>query len=200
MFKKMLFFIFLISASSIAQKKLIIVSLNDDTHIAVKKYDLLEFGMNIKPSVGKPSHVKYSDIKEFRVTGVSEEKDGVYHYVRFGEPKETILPNGRKRRAKKERREGSLMRLLYDGVTKLYEDTKIVPIKKDGVVTSQTKIEVNQYIKVGEKDPFAVKGKREVLAFFNTCPEVAEKIDARFRLNEITNYLDLYNKNCSKEE
>jgi len=200
MFKNILFFIFLISASSIAQKKLIIVSLNDDTHIRVKKYDLLEFGMNIKPAVGRPSHVKYEDIKEFRVTDVSEEKDGVYHYVRFGEPKEITLPNGRKRRAKKESRAGSLMKLLYDGHTKLYEDTKITPIKKDGVATAQTKTEINQYLKVGDDDPFPVKGKRQVLAFFNECPEVAEKIDARFRLNEITNYLDLYNKHCSRTE
>lgn len=200
MFKKLLFVVFLISASAIAQKKLIIVSLNDDTHIGVKRYDLLEYGMNIKPVVGRPSHVKYEDIKEFRVTDVSEEKNGIYHYVRFGEPKEITLPNGRKRRAKKESRAGSLMKLLYDGHTKLYEDTKIVAIKKNGVATSQTKTEINQYIKVGDDDPFPVKGKRQVLAFFNECPQVAEKIDARFRLNEITEYLDLYNKHCSKEE
>jgi hypothetical protein len=200
MLKKILFLAFMISASAFAQKKLIIVSLNDDTHIGVKRYDLLEFGMNIKPVVGRPSHVKYQDIKEFRVTDVSEEKDGIYHYVRFGKPKEVILPNGRKRRAKKQRRAGGLMKLLYDGHTKLYEDTKITPIKKNGVATGETKIEINQYIKVGDEDPFPVKGKRQVLAFFNECPEVAEKIDARFRLNEIINYLDLYNEHCSKEE
>lgn len=198
MSKKILFLLFLVSVCATAQKKLIVLSLDDDTYIGVKRYDLLEFGMNIKPVVGKPKHVKYSSIKEFRVKGVSDEKDGIYHYIPFGEPKETILPNGRKRRAKRERRAGSLMKLLYDGEVKLYEDTKVIPVKKDGIVTSQTKVEINKYIKVGANDPFPVKGKRQVLDFFNTCPEVAEKIDARFRLNEINAYLELYNEHCSK--
>ncbi len=196
MFKKILFFILLIGASVNAQKKLIVLSLDNDTYIGVKKYDLLEFAMNIKPVVGKPKHIKYSSIKELRVEGVSEEKDGVYHYILFGEPKEITLANGRKRRAKKESRTGSFMKLLYDGSTKLYEDTKINPIKKDGVVLAKT--EINQYIKEGTGDPIPVKGKREVLAFFNKCPELANQIDARFRLNEISKYLDLYNKHCSK--
>lgn len=187
------------SISAIAQEKLIVLSLDNDTYIGVKKYELLEFGMNIKPVIGKPQHIKYTSIKELRVQGLSEDKDGIYHYIPFGEPKEITLPNGRKRRPKKQNRPGGLMKLLYDGVTKLYEDTAIVPVRKNGVVTSKTKTEVNQYIKVGANDPFPVKGKRQVLAFFNECPEVAEKIDARFRLNEISTYLDLYNKHCSKE-
>lgn len=197
MFKNILFLILCIGVSASAQKKLIVLSLDDDTYIGVKKYDLLEFGMNIKPVVGKPKHIAYSSIKELRVEGVSEEKDGIYHYVLFGEPKEITLPNGRKRRAKKESRPGSIMKLLYDGATKLYEDTKITPIKVDGVVTSKTKTEIKQYIKEGTSEPIPVKGKREVLAFFNKCPEVASQIDARFRLNEVSKYLDLYNKHCS---
>jgi len=200
MFQKILFLVLFISTSAIAQEKLIVISLDNDTYIGVKKYELLEFGMNIKPVIGRPQHIKYTSIKEMRVQGVSEEKDGIYHYVRFGAPKEVTLPNGRKRRAKKLKHPGGLMKILYDGEIKLYENTTIVPIKKNGVVTSKTKTEVNQYIKVGTDDPFPVKGKRQVLAFFNKCPEVAEKIDARFRLNEIITYLDIYNKNCSEQD
>lgn len=200
MFRKLLSLLLFVSISAVAQQKLIVISLNNDTYIGVKKYDLLEFGMNIKPVVGRPQHIKYTSIKEMRVQGISKEKDGIYHYVPFGEPKEITLPNGRKRRAKKQRHPGGLMKLLYDGHTKLYENTTIVPVRKNGVVTAKTKTEVNQYIKVGTEDPFPVKGKRQVLAFFNECPKVAEKIDARFRLNEIVTYLDIYNKHCSKGE
>lgn len=198
MFKKFLYLVLFISVSAFAQEKLIVLSLDNDTYIGVKKYELLQFGMNIKPVVGRPQHIKYENIKELRVQGLSEEKDGIYHYITFGEPKEIILPNGRKRRAKRESRAGSLMKLLYDGKVKLYEDTKITPIKKDGVVTSKTKTEISKYIKVGDEDPFTVKGKRQALDFFNQCPEVAEKIDARFRLNEIETYLEIYNKHCAK--
>lgn len=200
MYKKILFLVLFISASVIAQEKLIVLSLDNDTYIGVKKYDRLEYGLNIKPVVGRPQHIKYSSIKELKVEGVSEEKDGIYHYVRFGEPKEVILPNGRKRKPKKQNRAGGLMKLLYDGKVKLYEDTAIIPIKKNGVATSKTREEVKKYIRVGTDDPFPVKGKRQVLEFFNKCPEVAEKIDARFRLNEIANYLDIYNNNCVEQE
>ncbi len=200
MFKNLLCLFLFISVSSFAQEKLIVLSLDNDTYIGVKKYELLQFGMNIKPVVGRPQHIKYENIKELRVQGVSEEKDGIYHYIPFGEPKEIILPNGQKRRGKKESRSGSLMKLLYDGQVKLYEDTKITPIKKDGVVTSKTKTEISKYIKVGNEDPFTIKGKRQALDFFNKCPEVAKKIDARFRLNEIETYLEIYNKYCVKEE
>jgi hypothetical protein len=200
MYKKILILFLFVSVSAFSQEKLIVLSLDNDSYIGVKKYDRLEYGLNIKPVVGRPQHIKYSSIKELKVEGVSEEKNGIYHYVRFGEPKEITLPNGRKRRAKKESRAGSLMKLLYDGEVKLYEDTKIIPIKKDGVVTSKTKTEIKKYIKVGTDDPFPVKGKRQVLEFFNKCPEVAEKIDARFRLNEVTTYLDIYNKHCAKQK
>ena len=198
MYKNILCLLLFVSVSAFAQDKLIVLSLDNDTYIGVKKYELLQFGMNIKPVVGRPQHIKYENIKELRVQGVSEEKNGIYHYIPFGEPKEIILPNGRKRRAKKESRAGSLMKLLYDGKVKLYEDTKITPIKKDGVVTSKTKTEISKYIKVGDDDPFTVKGKRQALDFFNKCPEVAEKIDARFRLNEIETYLEIYNKHCAE--
>ena len=198
MYTQIFSLLFFVSLSAFTQEKLIVLSLDNDTYIGVKKYELLQYGMNIKPVVGRPQHIKYENIKEFSVRGVSEEKDGIYHYIAFGEPKEIVLPNGRKRQAKKENRTGSLMKLLYDGKVKLYEDTKITSIKKDGIVTSKTKTEISKYIKVGNEDPFTVKGKRQALDFFNKCPEVAEKIKDRFRLNEIETYLKIYNKHCAR--